>query len=584
MAGFMSGFGPAFANAFTQTRRDIEQREDDVFKLKYADFLRTKDERMKTKKEEQQALSQAQQLASDMKDPNAAPFIYKQIVDFGVDDVQKKLQDGRLTFDEGYKPQDVQATDVDTSVRKEMDNMLKTAPGISGVGAKRIDSRLQEATDGQYDSLMQTPKTPYSGVDTGAYGWSMTSENKVETGQLRDAIYRQKRFILDGNFAKAKEEQLKIDAIQEAAQIQAMTEANAEQAAGMNTMSNSWLNTETGEVITGQAAVRNGQQVILAGKNSALKSADGFRQMSMAELKDRSAIRTTAGKKVEEYNAQVGATISMMDISGRLMTMVDQDENVLAQGAGAVSEYIATGVREIDAFNNLIDGLRQEVNKTGQTDATDEMINNAEREFNTIIKSNTIATIQDHAARKKIFDNLRVLLAYRQAESIKSGRFAVQDMQYQLDIITAPTTKEAFMDGLRGILQESISRSYGLETAIENNSELSVQRANFVEQWGYDMYDDSIKSIDFFVDQAKGPSKIFIDLAWGQYQSPVLITQKVTSPSPTGIEGNVPSPQASQDPTEEERAMAKRILEERMKEKERMDKMPGAAGRKSRRE
>lgn len=567
MAGFMSGFGPAFGNAFTQTRRDIEQREDDVFKIKYADFLRTKDERLKTKKEEEQALRQAQQMAADIKDPNAAPFLYKQIIDFGVSNVQKQLQDGRLTFDEGYKPQDVQAETIDNSVGKEMENMLRKS-NISSVGARRINSRLEDATSGQYQSIMESPKTPYSGIDTGAYGWNMTSTKDIETGTLQDAIYKKNLYIRSGNLAKAKEEQMKIDAIQEAESIKALTEASATQNAELSTMSNTWINTKTNEIITGTSAMRDGRPVIIAGKNSALMNADGFRQMSVGELKARSEIRTIAGKSVEEYNAQVGATVSMLDISGRLMSIVEQDENVLAQGAGSVAEYVATGIREVDAFNSMIENLRKDVSKTGQTDATDKMVDEAEKEFNNMINSSSIQTIQNTAARKKIFDNLRVLLAYRQAESIKSGRFAVQDMEYQLDLITAPTTKEAFLYGLNNVIQESVSRSYGLETTIENNSELSVARANFQEQWGYDMYDDSIKSIDFFIDQVKGPSKEFVALAWSQYNNPNAAPQ-VLEPQVNPSDPTAADTQEKQlidgYSNEDVRNAAKKLLEERAK-------------------
>lgn len=578
MAGFMSGFGPAFANSFTQTRRDIDAREDDLFKIKYNDFLRTKDERMKTQKEEQQAMSQAQQLAADMNDPNAAPFLYKQIMDFGVANVQKKLDDGRLTYDEGYKPQDVQ--EEPKSVSQEMDNMLATAPGVSSVGARRINSRLEEATGGTYSQVKTPADSPYSGVDTGAFTWAQTKDQDIEAGQLQDAIYRRNLAVRNGNLGKAMEEKLKIDSIMESQSLAASIKANAEQGAALTTMSNSWINIDSGQVLVGQQATKNGKPVILAGPKKLLTPAEGFRQMSVAELKDRQDIRTVAGGEVEDYNIQVGATVSMLDISGRLITIVNQDENVLAKYAGGVAENISTGIREVDAFGDMISNLRKEVATNGSTEAADKLVQEAESEFNTMVQSGTITAIQDQAARKKVFDNLRTLLAYRQAEAMEGGgRFSDKDIDRHLEVISAFTTKETFIDGLRGMMQESIQRTGGLETSIENNSKLSVARSNFEEQYGYDMYDDSIKPLEFFIDQASGPSKDFIAVAWEEAQRNKLFSQS----EQMAPEQGPPMPTTTTAPAAQPRHTPEEI-EAARQEWERRKKLEGAAGRKARRD
>lgn len=574
MAGFMSGFGPAFAQSFTQTRRDIEKREDDVFKLKYQDFLNTKADRNKTKADEAKAMSQAKQLAADIKDPASVPFLYKQIMDFGVGNVQKRLDDGRLTFDEGYKPQDVQ----EKTVRDEMD-MLEKAPNISGMGARRINKRLEEVTNGSYSEVTGPQQSPYSGVDTGAYGWASPKNDPEKVGTLQDAIWNRNKAYKRGDLAAANAEQLKIDAIQESEQLQALIEANAEQDAAQTTMSNTFIDTTTGRVTTGQIVRRNdGTEVFLAGPKKVAQSAANLRQMSVAELQDRAKIRTTAGGQVEDYNTQITATMSALDISGQLITMVEADDSVLAGGTGSLATAVATGVKEIDSFVDLVGQLRGQAMKTGETEQTEKMAREAENQLRDIISSGAITQIQDTAARKKIFDNLRTLLAYRQADAMKDGRLTDQDIQRNLDIITTPTTKEAFIDGLRSVLKESVGRTYGMETVIESNSGLSVARANFEEKYGYDMYDDSIRGIDYFIDNLKGPTREFVQRAWMEVENPTMFTQ---TQSPPPLSEEITNPEE----TEEKAApyTQEQILEELRKRGIDPD-AEGAAGRKARRE
>lgn len=583
--GFMSGFGPAFAQSYMKTRDDISTREDDLFKIKYNDFLRTKDERMKTQKEESQAKNQAMQIAKDLNDPNAAPFIYKQIMDFGINNVQRKVEDGRLTFDEGYKPQDVPE---EATVQREMEK-LQEAPGISRAGINRINSRLDKATGGRYESITAPSNSPYSGIDTGAYSWTQPSTASEKVGTLQDAIWNRNKALQEKNPAEARVYQLKVDAIQEAEALKAAIEANASEAAAVTTMSNTWIDDATGKVVTGVMARKGGQPVFLQGPSKIARPAEGLRQMSVAELKARSDVRTIAGGQVEEYNKSVNAALSALNVSGQLMTIVEQDDSVLAGGAGTFATAVATGVKELDAFSSLVEQLRQESVASGQTEQTDKMVKEAEGQLKDILNSGVVTTLQDKAARKKVFDNLRVLLAYRQAESLENGgRFSDQDIQRHLETITTPTNKEAFIDGLRSLMKESVGRVDGLEASIESNSELSVARSNFQEQFGYDMYDgEDIKSIEYFIDSMDGPRKVFVDRAWSEVQNPTLFT--TTTPPMT--ERQSIAPEAPTAPDEDMAAAARKILEERRKKRgeeealqKKMESMPGAAGRKARRD
>ena len=567
--GFMSGFGPAFAGAFQNSRARIEQREDDLFKIKYSDFLRTREERTKTAAEEQKALSQAQQMAKDINDPNAAAFIYKQILDFGVDDVQKKLEDGRLTFDEGYKPQDIVKS---KTVSEETDRMLQTAPGVSKVGVKRIDSRLEDATNGQYAQVMAPAAGPYNGVDSGAYGWDMTSKKEYEVGEMKQAVYDRDRYLREGDIAKAQESQNKINAIIEADALAASAKAKAEQNAIRGVMSNTWRTADGTRVFTGVLA--NDGQTLLSGPKQMPTDTSNLVRMSVAELEGRSKVREAGGKVVGDYQKTMSASMSVLDLSGRLMTIVNMDENVLADTAGTIAETVSTGIREVDAFTNLVQKANDSVKAAGgNTEEADKLMDEAEKEFNNIIQSPLLLDVQNFAARKKVFDNLRVLLAYRQAEAVEpGGRFSDKDIDNQLSVITAATTKQSFIDGLRGVIQETVGRTKGLKLSIESNGDLGVARQNFAEEWGYDMYQNDIKGIEYFVANTSGPNKQYVDLAWQEYNNPTLFTQTQQTPTPTGAPTDMqaqpqPQPQSSGSRfTPEEIEAAKQELLRRQQE------------------
>ena len=91
--GFMSGFGSAFAQSFNaaQQRRAAkearqEQREDDLFKLRYTDYISQRDKRMELDKKNQTNVKKAKALANMYTgNEQAWPSIYD-MVSNGVDD------------------------------------------------------------------------------------------------------------------------------------------------------------------------------------------------------------------------------------------------------------------------------------------------------------------------------------------------------------------------------------------------------------------------------------------------------------------------------------------------------------------
>lgn len=77
MAGFMSGFGPAFANSFSRAREASAQREQDMFKLKYADYISRRDQIESEKKQDAKDVEYAKSVAQQYGNPDAWGEIYK---------------------------------------------------------------------------------------------------------------------------------------------------------------------------------------------------------------------------------------------------------------------------------------------------------------------------------------------------------------------------------------------------------------------------------------------------------------------------------------------------------------------------
>lgn len=76
MAGFMAGFGAGFTRSFEQTRDQQAQKESDMFKLKYADYVSQRDKREELKREDAKNVKLAKSIVGMMPDQPQEAWTY----------------------------------------------------------------------------------------------------------------------------------------------------------------------------------------------------------------------------------------------------------------------------------------------------------------------------------------------------------------------------------------------------------------------------------------------------------------------------------------------------------------------------
>lgn len=86
MAGFMSGFGNAFASSFREGMAREEERKNDTFKLMYSDYLDRRKQQESTNREVEKNIKYAKTLASDYGLPSEAWQKIYEWKDAGLDD------------------------------------------------------------------------------------------------------------------------------------------------------------------------------------------------------------------------------------------------------------------------------------------------------------------------------------------------------------------------------------------------------------------------------------------------------------------------------------------------------------------
>lgn len=160
--GFMSGFGSAFAKSFNQASADREQREQDMFRLQYADYISRRDIQEKQKLADAKLVKQAKMLAEDAGTPEAWTDIHNRLQSgWEIKDVQDYLEEWEpeitsiseqaTTVDRGEaEPDAALSSKAETSVSAQMTESGMPVPeggGIFGDLKKMFDPMARAERD-----------------------------------------------------------------------------------------------------------------------------------------------------------------------------------------------------------------------------------------------------------------------------------------------------------------------------------------------------------------------------------------------------------------------------------------------------
>lgn len=599
--GFMSGFGPAFAQAFTNTRKDIEQREDDVFKLKYTDFLRTRDERNATAKEEKLAAKQAAALAEQYKSPDAAKFLYDQIMTMGLSNTQAQLQQGLLTKDPNYKPLNpAEMEDSNPDLQTEMDRVMGTHKNISSAGMNRISGRLNDVTGGEYEKILSPTASPYDNADAGGYKFNPAIKPEPLPSQVESKVAYE-RAVATGNTAEAAKQEQILSAYRWAAVEQMQLKAaengnktgpvvlsgpNGEQKLGrIKTPTGAWDFVSYQEVKTAQ-----GTKYLLSNGTYASPKTQFTPNITHEELNARRDI----AEKVENnpvYKATFNKTVESMSAlqsSATMRQLLSQPgaDFLLSNQAASLSQLADNFAKEGEVFIDVV-GMLKSVNKdltSGEVDEeTDMTLQNLKANLE---KRLTSGELQGELAQRAAFLSQQVTLVYTLGRiSDPGGRLNTADVENFFNALSTSKRPETYIRTMDGLIGRAISSADAQNELLLSQSRAGEDINQFSAIYGYTPKMVS-KVGDIVMSQPDASLQQAYTAAMSNVAQPIVDGE---IPTPTGTESAV-TPETPNDV----RARAKAILEQRKAEEAAKaqqeainpeDKMPeGAAGRKLRRE
>jgi hypothetical protein len=162
--GFMAGFGSAFAQSFNQENQAIQQHQDDIFKMRYTDYITQRDKREAEDKQNAKNMKAAAALAQTYSQPDEAKWAIYDMLNSGVDQsiIAKQLLDNQAVVSQSST----------------------TKPGEAATPADPRDNltdAAQSSVDGQMEaSGMKAPKG--GGIFAGSTAATNVSSPSTGTG------------------------------------------------------------------------------------------------------------------------------------------------------------------------------------------------------------------------------------------------------------------------------------------------------------------------------------------------------------------------------------------------------------------
>lgn len=166
MAGFMAGFGSAFSRSFEQASDQRAQREQDAFRLGYADYISQRDKREERKREDSKRLKAAETIAATYSTPENAMIVYDMLLSMDESTVIKTLQDNEIVIDKAAPgagdqsgladPRDGLAPQAEGAVSAQMTQSGMAPPADKGIFGNMLGSRQDKMARETNDRIAQT--------------------------------------------------------------------------------------------------------------------------------------------------------------------------------------------------------------------------------------------------------------------------------------------------------------------------------------------------------------------------------------------------------------------------------------------
>lgn len=440
MAGFMSGFGDAFATSFENSRDRRAKREEDDFRLAFDDYTKRRDEKIKYDREDAKYAKQAAAIAqmAGVDDPKAVAWSYEQLkAGFEPDDLLKQISKPGARFSasetspgtkskqtelqqqmsgSGLAPDQAQAQP--PAAPEPTDFWSKLFPG-----RKSPQARAKELADANIGRIAQVTGQDVGDVQSVMSGDYQSQNPYADQGEVVFTPGKDEPKFVDRDEAVFRRdhatdpvEKKLYDDMVKAADAEIVRKAQAD-AAPFGTQV--YVATDKdGKRVQISGTARDGQ--VFGPDNQPLS--EDARPITEAETKLNDALAAKA-EDAQKFRTTVANTVSLYKEGGELISLAEENPIVLTK-VGSIAEVAEGLTAEGKAAMQIL--TQAEVGSPEADSAISRLEN--------LLRKSGVAAV---ANNKSLFDTKILTMAYRAAaaEGQKGQGASNKDFERVLGII-----------------------------------------------------------------------------------------------------------------------------------------------------
>jgi hypothetical protein len=216
---------------------------------------------------------------------------------------------------------------------------------------------------------------------------------------------------------------------------------------------------------------------------------EGFRPVTEDERRDGNEALKVINTRITKYNEGLQDVGSALVLADDVMTLVDQDENVLTRVAGGVQALTGL-IREVGSASSIVQQLLADnQNRPVSRDEFENSLENSGVLPNGMTSDELIGfdlnSVTNLAQRKALFDAKIFLLAFRSGALEGQSGQAMSDKDYTrlLKIVYSSSNANAFKQQLNDYMRQGISTLERTANSMNNSRDGLIGR--FQQQYGY---------------------------------------------------------------------------------------------------
>lgn len=537
--GFAAGFASGFQNSFNRARSEKADRENDMFRMKYADLIRRREQIDEYKKEDAKRVRKAQAMTEGMNLPDGAWKKVHAWLRDGLDDteIEKRLKTGKFaatpnTPEIAGPAQDSASQASADAPAPEMAGDVDAQMGAAGLGDAHTPEQTAVATAPE-NQFPPAPKPPTSqtSLDVPAPGQPMVDRDRPAPSRMEARVNRriaetagipedEVQSILSGDsyqpediddsgisFTASTPEPDFAGSWAEADFKQKHALAVGDQQAAAHYASQKKSH-ETWRMLDELAKNPSGGQVwMIQGKpkfvrptENGLRLPDGQiyqpteidRPTSEEERKEWAGLHEKS-KEVEAYRKSAGDLAGLYGLGGEIFEIVDKNPEALTATASA-AESLTGLAREADAAISLIESSLQKGPQAAQ--AAKEQAKNLEKSITDRLLSKQV----NNAAEARALLRAKLKLASYRVGALEGAGGSDTSMKEltRLDTMINNSSDPAVFKANLSDLINSYKTRLNVDEGMLNEYNNKINYLK--ETYGAAPFDEVVPNIDQFLD------------------------------------------------------------------------------------